>query len=44
MARRYFQKKPTKVEPEKEKGIEVEGTETIRYEGPSLGVYKRLSL
>ena len=26
MARRYFQKKPAKVEPEKEKGIEIEGT------------------
>lgn len=26
MARRYFQKKQTRAEPEKEKGIEVEGT------------------
>lgn len=26
MARRYFQKKQPKAEPEKEKGIEVEGT------------------
>ena len=26
MARRYFQKKQQKAEPEKEKGIEVEGT------------------